>query len=476
MRIALVFLVGSALTVTPGVFAQTRNNSFDPQQMLDQVDQKLKEQPSNPRLLAARGAALEALNRNREALLSFSEALAISPKFLAALEGAAEVSYRIHDGKTTSYLDRILEQDTGNVTAHAMAGEIAFEATDCTAANLHFAASEREVSTDANALQHWGECLLKIGDSRAATLRFQAASALVPRDPRILYELGLALFMDQHYASALDVVKTVPQDAEVLNLTGNIYAAQENLGEAIAAFRRASELDPKNEQNYVDLASLCLEHQSFDVAREVVNAGIANIPDSAALFTLRGAIAAQTSDVEQSAADFERAQRLQPNASYGDVGLSLLLRQRDQIDQATALIRKRLVYTPNDARLNFLLADLLLQDSSPQSSTAKTEVERLLRKAIQLDPKLSKAHAALGKLLLQDNRPDAAAVELKRALDEDPVDRVALNQYILVMKRLGRLAEANAAAQRLRDVLAQDRLAEVRKNRVRLVLPAEPHP
>lgn len=471
MRIALFLLIASLILISPHVSAQDDSPAINPQQMLDQVERKLKEQPSNPRLLAARGAALEALHRDQEALESFNRSLVISPKFLAALEGAAEISYRIRGAKTMEYLARILEQDPQNLMAHAMAGEVAFESADCAAANRHFAAAETEASTSATALQHWGECLLKTGDSSAAYLRLQMASAMAPQDRRILYELGLALFMDHRYPAALDVLKTIAEDAETLNLTGNIYAAQDKLGEAIAAFRRASELNPGDEQNYVDLASLCLEHQSFDVARDVVNAGIANIPDSAALFTLRGAIAAQTSDVEQSAADFERARRLQPNASYGDVGLSLLLRQQDQIDQAITLIRRRLAHNPADAQLNFLLGDLLMQGAGAQERS-REEAERLFRKAVHLDPKLAKAHAALGKLLLQGDQPDAAATELRRALGEDPGDRVALNQYILAMKRLNRLDEANAAVQRLREVLAQDRLAEVRKNRVRLILPS----
>ena len=55
------------------------------------------------------------------------------------------------------------------------------------------------------------------------------------------------------------------------------------------------------------------------------------------------------------------------------------------------------------------------------------------------------------------------------ALEKEPNDRVALNQYVLALTRLHRTEEARAAAERLRNVLAEDRRAEVRKNRIRIV-------
>jgi len=70
-------------------------------------------------------------------------------------------------------------------------------------------------------------------------------------------------------------------------------------------------------------------------------------------------------------------------------------------------------------------------------------------------PSWAKLTRPLGKLLLQGNHPEDAAVELRRALDEDPEDRVALNQYILTMKRINRIEEANAAALRLRGFWAR---------------------
>jgi tetratricopeptide (TPR) repeat protein len=413
--------------------------------------------------------ALERLNRDQDALQSFEKSLAISPKFLIALEGAAEITYRTHDPKTTDYLSRILQQDPQNAAAHGMAGALAFEEHDCPAANRHFAAAEPALNDNPLALAQWGECLLAEDEAHLATKQLGQSLRLRPQDKTVSYNLALALHLDHHDEEALEITKTLAADSDVLNLVGSIYAGQDKVADAIAAFRKATELDPKNEQNYIDLASLCLDHQSFDIAADIVNVGIANIPDSAALYTLRGAIAAQTSNMEQSAADFERANRLKPDASYGDVGLSLLLGQQSQLDEAIAVIRSRLERAPNDAKLNFLLADLLMRKSGDAQESGQDEARRLLMKAVRLQPDFAKAHAALGKLLLKSGQVDAAIVELKVALEKEPNDRVALNQYVLALTRLHRTEEARAAAERLRDVLAEDRRAEVRKNRIRIV-------
>lgn len=448
---------------------QDQQSNVEAQRLLEQIELGLKQQPSNPRLLAARGLALERLNRDRDALQSFEKSLAISPKFLIALEGAAEITYRTHDPKASNYLSRILQQDPQNAAAHGMAGALAFEEHDCPTANRHFAAAESALNDNPLALAQWGECLLAEDEPHLATKQLGQSLRLRPQDKTVSYNLALAMHLDHHDEESLEITKTLAADSDVLNLVGSIYAGQDKVADAIAAFRKATELDPKNEQNYIDLASLCLDHQSFDIAADIVNVGIANIPDSAALYTLRGAIAAQTSNMEQAAADFERANRLKPDANYADVGLSLLLGQQSQLDEAIAVIRSRLERAPNDAKLNFLLADLLVRKSDDPQQSGQDEARRLLIKAVRLQPDLARAHAALGKLLLKSGQADAAIGELNLALEKEPNDRVALNQYVLALTRLHRTAEARAAAERLRNVLSEDRRAEVRKNRIRIV-------
>ena len=190
------------------VSAKASPPAQQPRQILEQVDARLATDPGNPRLLTIRGAALQALHRDREALDSFSQALTISPKFMAALEGAAQSSYRTHAPNTLAYLNRILKQDPGNSTAHAMVGQIAFERADCGEANRHFAAAGTEASSSATALQHWGQCLVVLGDPHAGSLRLQAASSLAPQDHGILFDYALALFLDARYDSALAVLES----------------------------------------------------------------------------------------------------------------------------------------------------------------------------------------------------------------------------------------------------------------------------
>ncbi|PYU64497.1 MAG: hypothetical protein DMG56_06150 [Acidobacteria bacterium] len=83
-----LFLISTLLITLFAQFAGLdQQSNVEAQRLLEQIELGLKQQPSNPRLLAARGLALERLNRDRDALQSFEESLAISPKFLIALEG-----------------------------------------------------------------------------------------------------------------------------------------------------------------------------------------------------------------------------------------------------------------------------------------------------------------------------------------------------------------------------------------------------
>jgi len=124
--------------------------------MLEQVDQKLQGATRQiPGCWQLVEWSWKPCIADPEALQSFTQALAISPKFFAALEGRPRSAIE-PARKTKEYLARILEQDPHNLTVHAMNGELAFEAVDCVTSNRGFCRAEEVVNSDATALPTLG--------------------------------------------------------------------------------------------------------------------------------------------------------------------------------------------------------------------------------------------------------------------------------------------------------------------------------
>ena len=437
------------------------------------ADASLKGDPGNPRLWTLRGVALEQLDRLPESLRSFERALSISPKFLPGIEGAAETAYRLKDPRAIGFVERALDLAPDNETAHAMAGALAFEAKNFPAAAGHFARSGSATANNPSALTQYGASLIETGRNKEAAA--QLKSALVQRPASIVarYDLGLALYLDGRSLEAIAALAPLSvgprPDVDALNLMGAAEAAVNRVEEATRHLRTATEIAPADERNYLDLARLCLDHNSIDLALDVVTVGIKNAPASAALYTMRGAIYSQQAEVQKAQTDFDQAARLEPDTLYGSVGMSLLLRQTDQTAGALELLRAKLKHAPRDATLNYLLADCLWRSGADPAQAAFALAEKALAVAIHTKPDFAQAHSSLGKLYLRAGRTADALEELNLAIRYDATDRTALNQLVLALRQLGRENEAIEAAARLRAELEREKRVELELNRVRLV-------
>jgi Cytochrome c biogenesis factor len=439
---------------------------------LQALDPLLRSDAGNPKLWAAKGIALRGLGRAAESLDGFERALRISPKMLVALEGAAEMAYQLKSDKALVYLDRILALDPTNQTAHAMSATVAFEARKCDSAIAHFEKSRQAIAGNETALTQFGSCLLSENKALEAAEVFQALLAANPANERARYNLSLCQIRAGQSAAAAATLqpltgKTHPRP-EALSLLGSAYAASNDVEEAIATLRRAVEADPRNERNYVDLATLCMDHQASQLAIDILNIGMGNNPRSARLHTARGAILGELGRIEEAAADFEAASRLQPDEPYGAVGLSVLYRETTNAGDALKLLREKLKTSPADYRLNYLLADTLIRKDGEMDAREIEEARSALERSIRSNAGFAKSHVDMGKLYLKSNEPAKAADEFRHALDINPVDRAALQQLLLVLRKLGREEERREIAIRLKDALEKDRASEIRNNSLML--------
>ena len=435
---------------------------------LREADEQLKQQPGNPLLWTLRGMALSNLKKPQESLRSFDKALSLSPKFLPALEGAAETAYAVRDGRAAKLLDRILALQPTDETAHAMAAALSVEAKNCNAAIDHFTKAEHAIANSPLALAQFGACLVDTDRPSDAVPVFEKALSLKSGDLATQYNLALALQLSHQTDKAITILEKLPPESQTLNLLGEAYAEEDKVPEAIAALKKATEIAPADERNYLDLAMLCVDHHATDLALQIAAVGLQNIPKSAKLYALRAAIYAQQGNSVAAAADFEKAGTLEPDQLYGSVGLSLLLRESAKLPEAEAIIRQKLKTAPNDATLNYLLADMLIRGGAEPDLPAFTEAVALLKNSIRLNPAFVNAHAALGKLYMKAGNMAEAVPEIERTLQLAPKDHIALNQLILAYRKLGRNQDAEQAAQQLRTLLADEAKEEVARNRIRL--------
>ncbi len=443
------------------------------------ADRALRQNPGDARLWFARGVALSELGRTGSSLASFDHALATQPGALPVLEAAAQVAYTVHDARAGTYLDRILTIDTHNATAHAMHGVLDYERWDCGGAITHFEEAGPVLTGNLPAEMQYGDCLDRSGQTPAALALFEQLRAAQPGDGTPAYNvaaLQLKAGQPAQAVATLEAMRAAGQllDGATLNLLGAAYAEADRLPDAISAYRAAAQQLPTDTRNYLDLAALSIDHQSFDTAIQVLDAGIRLNPDSAALYAMRGAVHAQV-DTDAAAADFDTAAKLQPSALYGTVGMGLLLRDQSKLPQAESLLRTRLRSAPNDPVLHYLLADVLVRQGAEPGQPRFREAETLLRRAIALQPGLAIAYGTLGQLELRAGNLPPAIAELEAGVRMDPADRLSLTQLISAYRHAGRREDAARVAGQLSKLVDEERAGADKRNRALLVIaPAAP--
>lgn len=440
---------------------------------LEAIDAAMAQAPGDARLWTWRGLALTGLKRQAEALAAYHKALSIEPQSIAALQGAAEIEYRTRRPEARRTIERIVGLDPTNRVAHAMLGALAFERRDCGAAVAAFELSGAALDHNAAALDQFAHCLYVSGRHLDAAAMFDRLQALAPREPGPRIKAALALHAAGRFSDALSRVEAllaVPgADATVIDLAADLYDSLDRVSEAVALLRGAMARTPAEESHYVTLGSICLKRESFDLALEIIDVGLRHLPRSAALHGMRGVVHAQLGDVARATDDFEAASRLRPDRPLGGVGRSLALQQTGQLEESIVVLRQEAARHPLDAPTLFLLAQALIRGGLAQGSPAAREAETALRRAVELAPDFGEAHAELGKLSLKIGEPARAVTHLRRAIALTPADRTATYSLLLALREAGLADETPAVAERLRELMAQERDDEVRRNRFRLL-------
>jgi len=483
-KLALPLLLGVVLSATaygqtpadPASEITSAIRTRDFERALKLAEAALERSPNDVRLLTMEAITLAGLGKDREALAAYNRVLERAPDYLAALEGAAEIEYKSGDERAVPLLDRILKLQPDNATAHAMRAAMAWKQKDCPAAVRHFGLAASAISSEARALEEYGACLVRLERPADAVPVFRQLADLEPSDRRVRYRLAAAQFLAKSYAAAIETLGPLTDGTtahpDALDLASAAWEASGDTPKAVATLRQAIVLAPANTKLYVDFASLCLVHKSYDVGIVMVNAGLARLPKAAELYVARGVLHVQLAQYDEADADFATAERLDPRQAYGSVARGLSQVQQNDFDKALGTVREQLKTRKNDEFLYYLLAEILSSQGPRVSSPEFQEAVDAASRAVELKPSFFLARDVLSRLYLESGQIDRAIEQCRLALRDNPLDATALYRLIRALQKSGRPGasdEVRALLKRFNEVRDQLRKQEDEEARYKLV-------
>lgn len=401
----------------------------------------LRQTPNDARLWTLQGIVLSLQGANHDALDAFDKALHISPNNVAALKGSVQLLFQAQDTRAIPLLERILKADPKDETAHEMLATLERKKGNCQAAVDHFLLSADVIGTHPDSLEAYGDCLVQTKQPQKAISIFEQLVSLLPEKTYPKYDLAVLLVDTKQSAAAIKILEPLiaanQSDPELLSLAAEAYEAAGETPKAVSLFRQAIVLSPKTASYYVSFAALCLDHESFQVGIEMIDAGLQRISDDPSLYISRGSLYAQLAEYEKAEADFKKAESLNSSQSLSSYALDLSELGKNHPEQALLKVRSQLKAHPDSALLHYLLAKLLEKQGSENGSEVSKEAFSSAQMAVKLKPDLVEARDLLASFYLGSNQYGHAIEQCELALQYDPADQTALYHLIMALRHSG---------------------------------------
>ena len=465
-----------------------------PQAAVNILAPLIRSHPNDYNALTLMGMALAASGKTEESIPYFENALKTRPQYPAALNGLAmsEMSLKRYQGAKAHFetLLSIVPQSPG---AHTSLAEIAFIQGRFEDAISHFEAGDPVFRQDprlvleyarANISQNHADkaigALSNIPENSDAAFHFEAGSLLASvraYEPAARqFELALPSYSDKYaagfnlvlarvnthqYAQAISqgesLIAAGYRKAELYNLMSEAYEGSGNTKQAYDSLRTATQIEPLEESNYLDLITLCLNHKNYDLAAEIAGIGLAKIPRSERLHVQLGVVRAMQTRFDQAREEFERAAKLAAEDSLPHVALALVAIQTNHANEAAQDLRDRVRKFPNDFLALWFFAEALNRSGAAPGSAEEREAIDALQRSIRIEPNISQSQELLGKLLAREGKFAEAAGHLERAVKLQPDNVAALYQLAQVCSKNGETARAKQLFAQVGKIKSDDR-------------------
>jgi tetratricopeptide (TPR) repeat protein len=474
-RVACGGLVAAA-QVTDSPIAEiqllVRSEQYD--QALQLTKAQLYTKPNDVPLWTLEGIIFSLKGEKTDAIGAFDKALRLSPTYMPALKGEVQLLYESGDKRAIPQLNRILKADPYDLTAQEMLAMLQKKQGDCQSANEHFALSFGQMGTHPETLEAYGYCLAQTKEFEKAARVFQELADLLPDRSYPKYDLAVVLIATNQNDAALKVLAPLvtddQQDPDILSLASQAYEANGNTPKAVALLRQAIVLSPTTASYYVMFSEICLTHDSFQTGIDMIDAGLKRIPNESALYISRGILYAQLAQYDRAEDDFKRAEQLDSAQSISSYAGDLTEVMKNNPVQALAKLRIQLQAQPENPLLNYLLAQLLMNQAPAVGSDAFKEAMKAAQLTIKLKPDHVGSRDLLASMYMRTGQYDLAIDQCKTALKYSPTDESAMYHLIISMRHTGHSDDLKPLVDRLAVLHQESARQETERKQYRLVV------
>ena len=314
-----------------------------------------------------------------------------------------------------------------------------------------------------------GEALLQAKLIDEAVTELTAAVAADQTNVKAIVNLARAYRAQNDIKSAGRLLETAVarglDAAPVYAELADIYESIGRVENAIPAMRLAVERDPQSEAYRFRYALMLIDTKAPKAAVIRLQEALSQFPRSAQLWFALGIAYFSDYQTDEAARAFTRTIELDPKAAPAIAYMGFISTELGQYAEAIAYYERALAANEQFAAAHFMLADVLMKQSTVDTTRAETHLTR----ALALDPTLTLARFALAKLYVSSGRLADAAAQFEVVIKEEPNFADAYYQLSRAYMRLKRKAEADSALasfKRLKET--QKEQAEVeRKDLVR---------
>jgi len=467
----------------------------------------LHQSPRNLKALNLLGIALTGAGKLEQANSRFEEALGIDPHFYPARKNLAVNDFTLNrHAESATQFERVLKDSPADDVAHVYLGELCFEKKQWDAAAAHYRKSPQRIARNRSWTLHYAECLLQqksllqdatgvldllanddgegrfqagllLGQHEAfqPAAGFFAAAAEAGYSDRYTagYNQVLMLTRAAQYADAIRISEELLRQgfrrAELYNLVSESYSKTGRIQEAYDALRTATKIEPRAEDNYADLVALCLDHENYPLALDILDVGGHYLPNSYRLHVLRGVTLVMKGLLDEAEKEFYTASKMAPDRTLPYIALAEVWMQTGQPQKAVDILRPRLTHGESDYLTPYIFAAAVVRSGAALDSPVANQAVDALKGSIRANPDFSHSRAALGKLLLGRGDVDGAITQLELAVKLDASDATPAYQLVQAYRKKGEAAKARQMLARVAAMHAEERELDFKKDLKRLV-------